>query len=729
MDIYPGRIFENNIELMKGYDVRFYNTWVYNTNQTDSIMSYNKNKYDLGQLPYSLLNDCELPIIQGNNQAEKHRWTWASTETPFWFETANNNTDTIIINQNTLILYSEINPNVKTTFFKSTNSGPSWKANPNIQIFECSNILIKDIDFQGGKDCIVIGNLGLNVPLNENDISKNIEITNCNIGKYSSDPLGIKNAENIIIRNNIFDSGYEKKIGLSETNCNAIVFRIDLNDSSARYYYSGSDRGTGDAIELLHYAKNCEIYGNEFTNWGHAAVQLNTWRYEDPHIADSNWSVSGNKIYNNVISAPDISYGRAFTVFGNETKNNEFYNNLIKNVTIQSQIAGVNNSFHHNIFDNVTQSAIRPKGYAVGIRVIPTQQDIYCNGNKFDNNTFINCEDSGIMITSENGYQPIHNNYFRNNIFYNCGKNSGDLIIQSNAPNLCTDEGISFCTNGVYNNTYLNNLFYNNWTDPNIINILYHGSSITVNDFEELDGNRQNEINNNINQDPKFINLATTYNLLNDSPCRNNGDISIILDDNGNLLNNNEFNKFDFYNTVFPNEAPDIGAVEIKPTVTKISNTDENCNKVLSSNNTRVDFYPIIGNNEGYTIKLIDSDFNYLEFFVNSTFFYLSDYYNVKLRDSQGLLTGNYIETNRWYGVKIKKGNFNTQYNYSNYGGHCNIKSPNIFSFGDKIKNLANADLNYIIYPNPCDEILNIFSHNNNEFQIKIFSIEGKKNI
>lgn len=731
----PGRIFDsNNEELMKGYDVRFDSTWVYNATSNGSIMSYNKNKYDLGQYPYSLLNDCNSPIIQGNSITEKNRWMWISDSTYFRYNNSSFNggmiVDSIPISNKTLLLYSETNPN-EESFYKATNSDSiSWKSTYNVQILQCNNILIENIDFQGGRNCIAIGNMGENVPETD-DISKNIEIRYCNIGKNSQKPLEIRNAENIRIHHNIFNSGFIKKIGLSKTNCGATIYNLDVypNQDNPSYWYTGSDRGTGDAVQLSYYAINCEINDNQFINWSHAAVQLNTWKYDGTHTL-TEWNVSGNKIYNNYISSPNLTYGRAFTVFGNKTMNNDFYNNLIQNTTIQSQIAGINNSFHHNVFQNITQSAIRPNGYAVGLRVIPTQPDIQCTGNKFDNNTFINCKDGGLMITSENLYSSVYDNYFRNNIIYNSGSvNSAAIVIQSNAPNLSTD--------GVYGNTYLNNLVYNNSfglpNAPSIPNVLYHGSPLSIQEWENpMNPNdmRQNVIVNNLNENPQFINIASSYKLQDVSPCRNSGDISIILDENGNLLNNNEFNKFDYYNNVFPNEAPDIGAVEINPVITKISDTDEDCNKILPANNTRVDFYPIDGNTEGYTIRLTDSDFNYLEFFRNSTFFYLSDYYNVELRDSQGNLTGEFIESNRWYGVKIKKGNFNPEYNYSNFGGHCNIKSPNISEplitnkLSNKDDNLNNSDI--VIYPNPSEDILTVSNHDK-EIQIQIFSLEGKR--
>jgi len=394
------------------------------------------------------------------------------------------------------------------------------------------------------------------------------------------------------------------------------------------------------------------------------SVQLSAWNLG---TSDKNWDVSGNKIYNND-SSPDLSYARAFTVFGTKTENNEFYNNLIKDLTTQSQIAGVNNTFHHNIFDGVTQSDIRPKGFAVGIILIPTKPDIECNGNKFDNNTFINCEDAGIKISSGNLLPDAHDNYFRNNIMYNCGSvDAAPLVIQSNADDL--DPA------GVYDNPYWNNLVYN--TNTNIPNPLYHGTSYSIGDFENLPAGdiRGNDIANNINVDPLFTNPTSPYVLNDLSPCRNNGDISVILNSTGGILSNSEFNKFDFYDSVFPNEAPDIGAIEINPTVTKI--TEDDCERELTVDNIEVSYYPIIENTEGYTVKLINSNFDYIEFYNASTTFDISDHYDEELRNSNGvILTGEFLKPYTWYGIKIKKGDFNPAYNYSNYGGNCNIRTP-----------------------------------------------------
>ncbi len=269
MNADPGRIFDGfNQELMKGYDVKDHQAWISASGTPDPELSFNENKYDLGQESYSLINNCSSPSL------EKNRWQWIASETSFWFNTSGNVEETVTIPANIFILYSEDNPN-STTLYKSTNSSPEWwRSSTNVQILECSNISISDIDFQGGRDCVAIGNLGEIVPA-PNYISTNIKITNCNIGKYSYHPLEIRNSENITVNNNIFDSGYIKKVGLSKTNCKAYLYAsvVDPNNNPG-YFYSGSDRGTGDAVQLSYYAKNCEIYDNQFINWSHAAYNL-----------------------------------------------------------------------------------------------------------------------------------------------------------------------------------------------------------------------------------------------------------------------------------------------------------------------------------------------------------------------------------------------------------------------------------------------------------------------
>jgi len=299
MNWNPGRIFSNNDnELIKGYNLRFHRTYI-NSTSGGHENSYNKNQYALGESQYSLKNDCLATMQQPTN-----KWYWLSNDSYFWYDNCtncNNNQpsshpkDSIFIPANTLLLFSISNPN-NDTYYKSTNSG-DWKSLMNVQILQCSNIFIKDIEFRGGENCFAIGQMGLDVP-DSSDLSKNIEIMHCDIGKYSNNGFEIRNVKNIKIHDNIINSNYYIKYGLSETNCKAIKYQQYIGNNSFSYFFSGSDRGTGDAIEISGYSSDCEIYNNLFLNWGHSAVQLATWAYGSVHTRPG-WDVSNIKVFNN----------------------------------------------------------------------------------------------------------------------------------------------------------------------------------------------------------------------------------------------------------------------------------------------------------------------------------------------------------------------------------------------------------------------------------------------
>ena len=67
-------------------------------------------------------------------------------------------------------------------------------------------------------------------------------------------------------------------------------------------------------------------------------------------------ATSYNKIHHNYISAPSLTYGRAFATMASQEglcSYNEFYQNYVFNTSVRTQIGGDHNKIYNNIFDTM----------------------------------------------------------------------------------------------------------------------------------------------------------------------------------------------------------------------------------------------------------------------------------------------------------------------------------------------------------------------------------------
>ncbi len=526
----PGRIFidsngnsavDHGEEILKAYD-----------------------RGNLGLLTYSKVGNDPLDPFDPLEPLDQDRWYWDGTE-------------------RVLYLYTEQHPN-NLSILKSTNENDRFF---HIDFINQHDILIENINFQGGVNCIYIGTRGNISKTNGNYNSYNIKITNCNIGAYSSAPITMRGVNNIIIEDNHFHSEYFLNAGLTA---------IDIDIDSP--HISGSDfRGVDDAIRIRDEGINCLISENTFYNWSHNAVQLEN----KTTVAFD--GVKNNKILHNYISAgDDLSYSRAFGVQGitNGVTYNEIAYNTVVNTSIQSQIAGEHNSIHHNIFNGMTQSRLRPSGFTYAINVQNNQLDYEAKNNNFDNNLIIDCADGGIIINNPFiNRNPIEYNSFRNNVIYNCGKDNNGIgiTIVEPFPNLDPSE--------VKNNFYLNNLIYSFDDQGNQMDttVSYHEQTFTISDFENNLINGDNA-SDNVALDPDFEDATFSngnYHFNPSSPCNESGNIGV-QSENYNM---------DFYGALFPNQLPDIGHEEISPKRTKLHT--EYCNEVLEIDEGVIECFPI----------------------------------------------------------------------------------------------------------------------------------------
>ena len=510
----PGRLFKN-------YNPRD------NSNQVELVMAYNIENLD--KKTYSAIDGSERP---------KDMWFWLNKDSIF--------NETTVYNKKILYVVSSQNPASNNNLYKSTNI---FDENSTI-VFggNASNIEVINIDFQGGVNCMRF-----------NGGANNITVQHSKIGANSSNGVRVFKGRNLTFKNNIFNSWYESLTGLTQEDKDGIM-------SNRNYDLSGTDtRGNGDAIFITDGSNN-EFYENTFKNWGHGA-------FTAVLSNDENGIIMNNKFHDNYISAEDISYARAFGLSGRRVNTvsriefNEIYNNLVKNTSIQSQIGGYRNKVHHNIIDGMTQSDLRPTGYAGGIALANSKPRYVTEQNVFDNNLFMNCADFGIAVNNwgqtPTDRNPVELNQIRNNIFYNCGNQIDGFQDYIAIEVRDGDHG----QGTIQKNHFKHNLVYT----PNAFvpiggykSISYYGTDFNVQEFNDGLLNNNDVAFNNISTNPLFYDLTVGYHLLEGSPCVDAGIKQQFLYDT------------DYYGTPYPyNGTADIGHEEVIHTNRFLNNPDK----------------------------------------------------------------------------------------------------------------------------------------------------------
>jgi len=276
----------------------------------------------------------------------------------------------------------------------------------------------------------------------------NVKLASLDMRGGSSYCLGLKNCTYIDAYYN--DIGYDGAYGLVVNNSTNIKVRRNRFDTNFKLIfdgvstYTGTDvRGCSDGIAADGLFKDSEIMYNDFINWGHSAIGL-TGAIE----ADE---VSGNKVYNNYLTAPDLHYSRALSWSGDFMKNNEVYNNYADVFYIRSQLNGVSNHFHHNHISNIHRTPYKDgedgQGFALeSYSGNPT-------GNLYEYNTIEYTESAGMeLVASGDVAKPIQGNTFNKNLFTNCGTNT--WYASSENKGVKTEDFVD-----ILDNTYTDNAF------------------------------------------------------------------------------------------------------------------------------------------------------------------------------------------------------------------------------------------------------------------------------
>lgn len=379
-----------------------------------------------------------------------------------------------------------------------------------VRIANKSYIILQDIEIQGGY-AFALAIRG----------SSHITVKDCRIGNFSR--------QGIQIRDNL---------GISST---YVTIDNCVLDSKFNFSY-GKDKGIDDGIQITTGANDCIVKNCVIRDFGHSGIYLKA-------ISSTSNGVFNNKIFGNLITGENVTYFRGLNTDGYENKcrDNEIFNNIIRNTNVVNQINGNNNWIHHNIIDGVKNSIVKSYAVGQGISLQAYGAEGVCHDNKIDNNLIMNCDEPGIAFNGNGNTKE--NNYVRNNIILNCGRNSKEGL-----------ENI-----GIYienDNSIKTNYFYNNCVfsgDENSNVVFLRDKYMAIAQFNNQSATADIAANN-IQKDP-FLETSDSINfyLTENSPCIDAGiDVGLTKDFYGNKI----FNGF----------APDIGIQEYYGTTNILSN-------------------------------------------------------------------------------------------------------------------------------------------------------------
>jgi len=387
-----------------------------------------------------------------------------------------------------------------------------------IVLSNLKDIVIDGIEFIGGYAISVAFSSCTRITIKNSKIG---EFANYGIqmGAYKVNGVNFQLSDSITIDNCIIDSKY--------------TFDYSLVGAVS----GASNRGPREGV-LFRGTLNCVLRNSLVKNYCHANINIFAPATKRGGTQLDERVVKNSKIYNNVITSPDIAYGGRVAIDG-FCFNNEIYNNLLIDISVQNQFNGYENHIHHNIFKRIKNSPL--KSYATGNAVGLQGYYIATYGNIIENNLMIDCESAGYFISGNNSYGDVTKNIFRNNIIYNCGTVDNNIGLRVNK------DSNTYSNSG---NIIQNNVVYNDSSDQTVY---FYGKVKNSINFNYENNTNKYKINANIADNPLFIDIAKgDYHLQSNSPCINAGIIILATTDRDE-------------NTIpFSSTLPDIGVYEFQ---------------------------------------------------------------------------------------------------------------------------------------------------------------------
>lgn len=344
---------------------------------------------------------------------------------PWWFDSTGED----------LYIYtgSSVNdPNDVYTDVRCVSSGPSTGAFV-VDYVSCQYTTFENITFRGSEEVVFNGKMwSLGNPCGPL-LLKNCTLSHMGQFGMRFSTVVATNYEKTDIIDCVFDKGWhaDENTGASPPATDGIVVRTGIDN-------------------------NLTISGCEFRNFTHDAVSITAQSATYP-------IVSGVKVHDCIVTAPDVEYGRAFdcncTHGTQRAIDCEFVNNLIIDVPTRSQIEGINTLFHNNIIVNSNNFGETVYGDRAQGLMSQARSTAACDGVVISNNIIVGQRD-GAYILQDGLTYPITSIRIVNNIFtspdnslpfgYNENDTTGDLRIDSNILYSATTDNVIYWAGTFY---------------------------------------------------------------------------------------------------------------------------------------------------------------------------------------------------------------------------------------------------------------------------------------
>lgn len=358
----------------------------------------------------------------------------------------------------------------------------------------CSHIIFNGLGIEWSGDMLI-----------EFLTSNNIEIQNCDIGKYSYRGLYFTDYSNsgnvnVYLHHNSFDTGW----------------RVDY--TSLDYVWSGGEVGLHNLVVLNGSSNNAIAEYNTFTDFGHVGLMFYG---VDDDGAGGIKHTSPKTLYN-TFSAPNSNYSRPMQISG-ATTNPEVGYNMYADCTVRSQFSGVGNNIHHNIAKNFTYPTIYGADIIHGSGQWLQESHGAVSSWIIENNLFYNFENTPISLNNANAGHTL-----QNNIFVDVGKS----LSPSNQTPSSRGIGIWLMRWGtdnpiVCNWTIRNNMSYDSVAGLNFKTVAtgnYTNGVLNMFSVAELNADTTHSwiTSNNLEADPLFVDTVD-FRLASGSPAIGTG--------------------------------------------------------------------------------------------------------------------------------------------------------------------------------------------------------------
>ncbi len=329
--------------------------------------------------------------------------------------------------------------------------------------------------------------------------SKNIKINGLDVrdGKYS---IAVRASEDVNITDSVI--GKDAYIGIYAMNdindftipSKRIVIDHCLIDSDFKFDYRFTSlRNSQDGVFFLNNVKDSVVKNCKFSHWGHTGVNLSVSDKKTIEQYDINSSlvkVERNRIFHNTFDGVDMPYMRAVSFDNIGCENNIFYQNVIKNMKVRSQINGSNNVVRYNIVYNIRNSQVKiDQGYGSGqgFQFEAYGDNDHVNlsyGNVIEKNLIMKTDEAAVSISSREGYGDIEDNNISDNIIIDCGNNIFQNIKKdyNKTPFDIIDINDNYST--IKGNNFISNKIYTPYDEAFVF---YRGDLLSIDNFNKYD--------------------------------------------------------------------------------------------------------------------------------------------------------------------------------------------------------------------------------------------------